>query len=486
MKKSILFLLSQAIMVSVLSQVASDGLSCSTIIIGKDASSTGYVTIAHNEDDGGNQIVNFYKIPGMDNQKGETVRLKDGVVIPKASHSYSCLWMEMPGQDFADTYLNENGVLVTSNSCASKEAFGEIIDGGIGYELRRLIAERSLSARMGVELAGQLVEKWGYNASGRTYTIADKNEAWLFAVVRGKQWVAQRVPDDQVAYIPNYYTIKTIDINDSENYLASKDLVSYAARRGWYDPEKDGEFNFTKVYSSDRNLASMSNTGRMWVGVSMLSGKEYKPEDEFPFSFVPEKKISMKEIIPVLANHYEGTPLDDSEGYTKGSPHSNKTMNICASSQQLSFIAELRSGLPWDIGGRVWIAPRRGCVNAYIPVYFGVSGFGPALSIDTPEKAYELHFKRDESIYDRSKPFSWWNFVAVAEYVDQDYARRIDQRIKAKDELLKQYIKMCTQIEKDYLPIYKKEPSKAAALLDNFLNEAFAMAMAENNKTLGK
>ena len=45
--------------------------------------------------------------------------------------------MEMPGQDFADSYMNENGVLVTSNSCPSKEQFGEITDGGIGYELRR-------------------------------------------------------------------------------------------------------------------------------------------------------------------------------------------------------------------------------------------------------------------------------------------------------------------------------------------------------------
>jgi dipeptidase len=486
MKKLTLLLFSQIIMVMLTAQTSGYGLNCSTIIIGKDASATGFVTVAHNEDDGGNQIVNFYKIAGKDNEKGETMRLKDGAVIPKSSHSYSCLWLEMPGQDFADTYMNENGVLVTSNSCQSRELFGEITDGGIGYELRRIIAERALSARTGVEMAGQLVDKWGYSASGRTYTIADKNEAWIFAVVRGKQWVAQRVPDDQVAFIPNYYTIKEINLNDSENFLASKDLINYAVRRGWYDQQKDGNFNFTKVYSSERNLSSMANIGRMWIGVSMLSGKEYKPEDDFPFSFVAQKKISMKEIIPVLTNHYEGTHLDDSKDYKNGSPHSNKTMSICASTQQLSFIAELRSGLPWDIGGRIWIAPRRGCVNPYIPVYFGVTEFGSDLAMDSHEKAYELHFNRDETIYDRSKPMLWWNFVAVAEAADKDYSGTVGQRRKTKEDLEKQYIKLTAQLEKDYLPVYKKEPARALSMLNNFQKEAFSMAVAENNKFLGK
>jgi dipeptidase len=335
-------------------------------------------------------------------------------------------------------------------------------------------------------MAGQLVEKWGYSASGRTYTIADKNEAWIFAVVRGKQWVAQRVPDDQVAFIPNYYTIKEINLNDSENFLASKDLINYSVRRGWYDPQKDGNFNFTKVYSSERNLSSMANIGRMWIGVSMLSGKEYKPEDDFPFSFVPSKKISMKEIIPVLTNHYEGTHLDDSKEYKNGSPHLNKTMSICASSQQLSFIAELRSGLPWDIGGRIWIAPRRGCVNPYIPVYFGVTEFLPGLALDNADKAYELHFKRDETIYDRNKPLLWWNFVAVAEAADKDYSGTVGQRRRTKEDLEKQYLKLSAQLEKEYLPVYKKEPARAATMLNNFQRDVFSMAVAENNKFLGK
>jgi dipeptidase len=462
------------------------GMNCSTIIVGKDASSTGFVMVAHNEDDGGNQIVNLYKTAEHDNPKGEVMRLKEGASEPRSSHTYAFFWMEMPGQDFADSYLNENGVLVTSNSCPSKEQFGEITDGGIGYELRRVIAERALSARAGVELAGQMVEKWGYTGSGRTYIIADKNEGWFFAVVRGKQWVAQRIPDDHVAFIPNYYTIKEINLEDSENFLSSRDLIAYSERRGWYDKDKDGPFNFAKVYSSEKNLNSMSNIGRMWIGVSMLSGKEYKETDPFPLSFKPSKKIAMKDILAVLSNHYEGTKLDDSQGYKKDTPHNNKTQNICASTQQLSFIAELRSGIPWEIGGRIWIAPRHGCVNVYMPFYFGLTEIPETLTMDNAEKAYEQHFKRTDEIYDRSRPSAWWNFVAVSEKADKDFGKSIKLRSDTKEDLQSYFIKRAAQIEKDYLPIYKKQPAKAAMLINDFENEVLSKTVEENNKFIGK
>ena len=460
--------------------------NCSTIIVGKDASASGFVMVGHNEDDGGNQIVNIYKSFQKDNKRGEVIRFKDGASESQASHSYAYLWIEMPGQDFADSYLNENGVLITSNSCPSKEQYGEIIDGGIGFDLRRVVAERALSARTGVELAGAMVEKWGYNASGRTYTIADKYEAWVFAVVKGKQWVARRVPDDNVAFIPNYYTIKEIDLDDTENYLASKDLIDYARRRRWYDPDTDGKFNFSKVYSSERSLESMANIGRMWVGVSLLSGSGYQLDDDFPFSIVPGKKLELSDVFSVLSNHYEGTDLDDSKGYENGSPHNNKTMGICASSQQVSFVAELRFGLPFSVGGRLWIAPRRGCVNVYMPVYFGVTEIPASLAMDDPETAFEQHFTRPASIYEKNDNLAWWNFVAVTEYVENDFSERYPQRQKIKNDLLKDFLKMTDRLEKEYVPIYKKEPVKAEALINDFENEVLRMILAENRKFLEK
>ncbi|MCK7514978.1 MAG: C69 family dipeptidase [Desulfobacterales bacterium] len=56
---------------------------------------------------------------------------------------------------------------------------------------------------------------------GRTYSIADKTEAWMLAVLRGRHWYAQRVPDDEVAVIPNHFTIRGIRPDDAANFLGS-------------------------------------------------------------------------------------------------------------------------------------------------------------------------------------------------------------------------------------------------------------------------
>ncbi|HQJ21096.1 MAG TPA: C69 family dipeptidase, partial [Bacteroidales bacterium] len=287
-------------------------------------------------------------------------------------------------------------------------------------------------------------------------------------------------------FIPNYYTITEIDTSDTENFLYSKDLISYATRRGWYNKSTDGKFNFAKVYSDERNFRNISNIGRMWIATKLLSGREYSIEDEFPFSFAPARKLTMKDIQEFLSNHYEGTDLDDSINYLKGNPHNNKVQNICASHQQLSFIAELRQNMPFDIGGRIWVAPRRCCVNPYMPIYFGVTEFPPNISMDIPEKAYELHFKRDQSIYDRAKPMAWWNFVAVTEYIDENFRERYPTRKKIKENLEQEFSKMAGRIEKDYLPIYKKQPQKAVSLLNDFTKKVIEQTIEENNNYLNR
>jgi dipeptidase len=93
------------------------------------------------------------------------------------------------------------------------------------------------------------VEERGYRGSGRTYVVADPYEGWVCALVKGRHWVAQRVPDNMVMTIPNYYSINEVDLADTANFMGSPDIISYAVERGWYNPETDGKFIFKKVYS---------------------------------------------------------------------------------------------------------------------------------------------------------------------------------------------------------------------------------------------
>ncbi len=158
----------------------------------------GSVLLAHNEDDHGRLLVNIYKVPPQEHRRGDVFTMKGGAHLPQTGNTPGLLWLEIPENDFADAYVNEYGVAVTSNSCPSREDKPELSAGGIGFSLRRLVAERAQTAREGVRIAGELISQYGYNASGRTYIIADAREGWFLHAVKGKHWVARRVPDNEV------------------------------------------------------------------------------------------------------------------------------------------------------------------------------------------------------------------------------------------------------------------------------------------------
>ena len=250
--------------------------ACYAVVVGRDASADGSVLLAHNEQNGGRRIVNFRKVPRQQFPAGSVVALRRGGRLPQVDETWAFLWSENPGLEFSDAYFNEWGVAVVSDGCRTREddydtlvRRGEIRDGGIGYMLRRLIALRARTAREGVTLAGKLVERFGYVDSGRTYVVADPREAWLLAVVRGRRWVAQRVPDDAVVVLPNIHIIGEVDLKDTANFLGSPDLITYAAKRGWFDPDGGERFNFRKVYRGNRDDPP---DPRRWRGRQLVAG----------------------------------------------------------------------------------------------------------------------------------------------------------------------------------------------------------------------
>lgn len=455
--------------------------NCSTIIVGKNASATGNVLIGHNEDDGGMQVVNFYKIYANEDP-GEAFTLKNGAVIEQAKTTLGYIWLEMPGQDFADSFLNERGVLITSNSCPSIERQGELVDGGIGYNLRKIVAERAESARHGVEIAGELISRVGYDASGRTYTIADTKEAWMLSVARGKHWAAMRIPDNHVVYLPNYYIIGEIDFEDHENFITSPGLKEYAIKRKWYDPTSD-EFIFRDVYGSPRSAQSMSNIGRMWTGVNLLSSQKYDITGELPESFIPARPVTIEDIMDILGNHYEGTELDDSDHYTLHNPHENTVMNICAGHQQLSFVAELRADLPVEIGCRLWVAPRRGCVHAYMPVYYGIEKFPEEYGYyEDTGLVYQMHFQPPDKMYDKDNGKAWWSFLGITDYIDDDYKSRIGERRRFKTGLQQEYFELSGNFDAGIMELWQKDKARAIKDITEFNNMIFNKALKSNSQ----
>ncbi|MEZ4906790.1 MAG: C69 family dipeptidase [Saprospiraceae bacterium] len=168
-------------------------IDCFSVAVGRNATSDESVMLAHNEDDFGEYVFNFYKVPEFFHNEGEKILTDTKVVLDQIPRTNSYIWIDMPMLQFSDSYMNEYGVTIASDQCTSREDIDDFDDGGVGYWLRRIMAEQAISAKDAVKKAGRIVEKFGYNASGRTYCIGDPNEIWLMAIVKGRHWVAQRV-----------------------------------------------------------------------------------------------------------------------------------------------------------------------------------------------------------------------------------------------------------------------------------------------------
>lgn len=434
----------------------SGGSDCFTIIVGKHASATESVMMAHNEDDAGEKLfVNVHTIPPRIYSSDEVVMLKNNAVVPQVKKTFGLLWFQIPGIDFGDSYINRRGVVIASNACKSREDQPELTDGGIGFLLRRLMAERASSAGEAVEIAGQLIETYGYYSSGRSYAVADSKEGWLLQVVKGKHWIARRVPDDQVAVVANCYTITQIDLKDKKNYRGSGDIIDYAVKRGWYRPDRDGPFNFARVYSAPGNIKNERNALRQWRGINLLSKKKYEMGSQFPFAFpVSKESVELTDLFRILRDHYEDTEYDLTDDYKKGSPNSTEKRTICTATTRYSFVAELRADdIPQEIAHRVWIAFRRPDTNAYCPWY---------VSMPAPPWGYNANFPSEQA---------YGYYAKLSDLVDLDYKARIKGVRKEWRNFENYAQKRLKKMEKEFKHLAKINNHIALKIITNFIHQ---------------
>lgn len=442
-------------------------IDCFSVIVGKKATVNNSVLLAHNEDDWGELLVNWYKVPSLSHPTGSKITLQKGAIIDQVPQTYSYLWIQMPGMKFSDSYMNEWGVTIASNQCLSRENNANIDNGGIGFYLRRIMAERSKTAKEAVKIAGKLVESIGYNYSGRTYCVADKNEAWMMAVVKGKHWVAQRIPDDEVAIIPNCYTIGQIDLSDTLNFLGSKDIYDYAIDRGWYDPASKKDFSFKKAYARPGVLKSIWNTPRYMTAVNMLAENKMHYYDDFPFSFQPDKKLNKKDIMQVLKSHLEGTDFESCQSENNSNPHENVMSRICSPGNQYGFVAELRNGLPKEIADVMWIAVKRPCIQPFIPWYFGIRTVPNEFTFNDYRTAIKTHFTSTD-LKEKTKDKAYWYFKELADLTDKNYYNSTYNLKAYKEKTENKLIENQNLFENKFLEIYNNDINKAIDYLNQY------------------
>ena len=428
-------------------------LQCYTIVAGKSVTTTGHVIAAHNEDDYGDLIVNIYRTPaGFFTEAYKQFVEAD----PAFNHKpLSTLWFEVTNQNFGDALINEKGVAIWSDACPSKE---DTAQGLLTYQLRRIVAEYARTAREGAKLIGHLVEKYGYNSSGRTYCVADADEAWLVAVVKGRHWVARRVPDDAVAFIPNYYTIEEVDLNDTNNFLGSKDIVSYAIKRGWFNPEREKTFNFRQAYSAPMALIADWNIPRHWGGVNLISKDTFWINSPIPFAIKPESKVSAKDLMNILSYHYENTLLQPDQKKTKN-PHQGNPARICNAGTKISLIAQFNSNSAGDQQNLLYFAPLNPCIQAYIPISMTIQKIPRQYQNRPISQALDKHFDKKANLFEQNPWHAYSVFEAYNNQINDQYWTVLDQKNQFKSQqqtkLLKDWLQATDKNRASFRNLFK-------------------------------
>ena len=429
--------------------------ACYTIVAGKKASTDGSVLFAHNEDDGGIQLMNFWQVPRQNFPAGARLKLIRGGSVLQPSQTWAFSWIEDVHEEFSDFYMNEWGVSIASNACGSKVKNFELTDGGIGYMLRRIVAQRAKTAREGVKIAGRLLDKFGYAVhagGGRTLVIADKNEAWLLDILPGKYWVAERVPDDAVVLQPNIYVIRDVDFNDTVNFIIFS--------------------NFRSRHFSERGYDT-----RQWRGQQLLSGKTTTVKEAklsgLPFAVKPAHKLTPADLMRVLRDHYQGTPYDMTLN-KKVNPNNGSERTICTKSTQVSLVAQLRSGLPKEIGPLLWLNFGRPDVNTYVPFY-PVATQIPAYYHYVPGgggwKASLAHqFDPLPGTFTYHSDRAFWIFNDVENISGLAYYKTIGMIQKTWKSQEKEDFAWQRAIEKSALMLYKSNPKQAVLFLQEYSN----------------
>jgi dipeptidase len=464
--------------------------NCFTIIVGKNASADGSVFIAHNEDDlNDHNFVDLHKVPRLKHKADEKEKFlydRDSIDLPEETYEY--FWIT-GSQYVEEQYLNEWGVAITSNSSRSKVING---NGRIDHNLRRVVIERARTAREAVKLAGSLIDKYGYASSGRVYLIADPNEVWVLEVANGNHWISKRVPDDEVAIIPNYYVIDDFIQTDTLNYLSSPDIIDYAVTNGWYNPQTDKSFNFRKAYCQPERYNAVWNIARKWVILNQFSEKQYKFTDDFPFSIKPKQKVSIQLLMDALQNHYEKTEYENDSSIKNNSPHKRNgfsvkdTMNVCNLFNDYACITQLRNWLPADIGNINWIAPRYPCIQPFIPWYYGINKISSNYEKATYAEALENFNNKNRNYIDMYPDHACWVFDEFANKSDSSYGKEIKGVREWKNEYQKNVFKSINEKEREIIRAYESDRERSLQMLTDLTNGFAEKVLAETKDKLQK
>ena len=302
-------------------EITEEEASCTSIMVGKLATTDGSVITSHSCD--GNYRTWLNIVPAAKHAAGSTRKVQWGLLHNETPWDTRRVTVKGEIPQAAETYAYFNVAYPAMNQ--KQLAMGETTIGGrrelanddglfLIEELQAIALERCTTARQAIQLMGDLAVKYGYGDAGECLTIADKNEVWHFEIFGAGMnytsavWAAVRIPDDHVGVSANIPRISTLDLKKPDYYMASENIFSLAQEYGYWDPAKGEPFKMWKAYGGRPKAFSI----REFFILSTMapSLKLSQDVDELPFSVKPEKKVSVRDVFAYYRQTYEGTEFD--------------------------------------------------------------------------------------------------------------------------------------------------------------------------------
>ncbi len=389
---------------SALMLAATAAFGCTNFIVGKKASADGSVICSYSADSYG-MFQGLVHYPAGQHAKGEKLKVYDWDTnqyhgeIDQAEVTYNVIGN-----------INEWQLTIGETTFGGRE---EMVDttGILDYgTLIYITLQRARNAREAIDIMTTLVERYGYNSEGETFTICDPDEAWIMEMMgcasdrrlspERTVWVALRVPDDMICGHANQSRITTFNMRDRENVRYSRNVVKYARAMGWFQG-RDQDFSFNAAYAAPDFSGRRICDARVWSFFNRYAEgmDRYLPWAEgrqtdaepLPLWVKPSRLLTVADVETAMRDHFENTPFAISgDGQQQGDigggiwemPYRPTPLYFevdgdryfnerPVSTQQAGFVfvSQMRSFMPREVGGCFWFANDDGNMVPFTPVY---------------------------------------------------------------------------------------------------------------------
>ena len=450
--------------------------ACTNYLVSKGASVDGSTMITYAADA---HVLygELYFTPAADHMPGEMLKIYEWDTgkylgeIKQVLHTYSVVGN-----------MNEHQVAIGETTYGGRKELRDkeaIMDYG---SLMYIGLQRAKTAREAVKVITSLMDEYGYYSSGESFSISDPNEVWIMEMIskgpknKGAVWVARRVPDGYISGHANQARITTFPLNDPKNTLYAKDVITFAREKGYFKG-KDKDFSFNAAYAPPRFGGLRFCEARVW-SYFKRAAPSLKFDDDYikgnaeakpmPLWIKPDKKLSVRDVMELMRDHFEGTDLDMTKDIGSGPyclPYRWRPLTWkvnkddkqsyfnerAVSTQQtgFSFVSQSRSFLPGPIGGVLWFGVDDTFSTVYVPMYCGIQEVPKSFAVGTGDF--------DTFTWDSA----FWVFNFVSNYAYSRYSDMIKDVQLVQRQLEGKFFSRQGELEKAALNLYKKSPALA-------------------------